>query len=329
MEANGQSYTKSYSGSIPANGKATVTFDDDVVPNGEYSASITGFKNINDGDFFDTDLSNDKVDLSGLGFQSKAFEYNKFGFNGGMDAHIGRNIQENENYTLVTSGGHTGGCVRYSIHGSWNVAGLPGELLIGEADFENISDPEISYYYAYSDGSQGGTAPEIVVKVSEDCGATFTEVDKITCESTGEPSNPQNFYVPALQDYEHHTVSLADYENKSVIISVSGIPGTTGNAMYIDEIEVGSSSKIASTSTTELLGLSVYPNPASDEVTVNLADHSNAVVTLTDINGKLILTQEALGGNTVLNIRDLTNGIYVLQLSSEIGFKTVKINVAH
>lgn len=99
--------------------------------------------------------------------------------------------------------------------------------------------------------------------------------------------------------------------------------------MYIDEIEVGSSSKIASTSTTELLGLSVYPNLASDEVTVNLADHSNAIVTLTDINGKLILTQEALGGNTVLNIRDLTNGIYVLQPSSEIGFKTVKINVAH
>lgn len=329
LSVNNLEYTKSFSGTLLPNEKTTITFDDNIIPRGEFNASITGFKNINGGDFFDTDISNDNTTISGIGFQSKAFDYGKFGFNNGMDANAARNVKDNTGYVVVTSGGHTGGAIRYSIHESWGLAGKSGEILVGEADFTNVSDPQISFYYAYSDGSQGGTAPDISVSVSEDCGASFIDVDKVTCKSTGEPSNPQNFYIPSSGEYRKHTVSLSAFANKSIIISVAGIPGSSGNALYIDEIEVGGADKIASLNEVELTGVNVYPNPSKDVVNVTIEDKMNSSYELTDINGRTILSGNLINGSGSVNVSELTNGVYLLQVANETGMTTKRITVSH
>lgn len=65
--------------------------------------------------------------------------------------------------------------------------------------------------------------------------------------------------------------------------------------------------------------LSVYPNPAVDEVRVNTAHNvQSGVVTVYDINGKLVLKQTVNGNNTI-NIQSLTKGIYHIMLSLDNG----------
>jgi hypothetical protein len=329
MDLNGTKYTKSYAGSLAPAAKTTITFDETIEPRGEYSVAINGFKNINEGAFFDTDISNDAVNISGLGFQKKAFDYTKIGFNGGMDLNAGRLVDKNTNYSIVTSGGHTGGAVRYAIHTSWNLAGLPGEVVVGEADFTNATDPQVSYYYAYSDGGQGGSAPEIAVKISEDCGVTFTEVSKITCNSTGEPANPANFYVPTSGEYMKQTIDLSAYAGKTIMVSVSGIPGSSGNALYIDEIELGSAAKIATTNAPSIEGLSIYPNPANKTVNINMTEATNAKVLVTDLQGKIVMTQDILNGAGSLNTSNLPNGIYMIKVSNGFAVSNHKVTVAH
>ena len=74
----------------------------------------------------------------------------------------------------------------YYLHESRNISGKPGEIVLGGADFMSITDPVVSYYYAYTDGGENGTAPSIDVKVSEDCGISFQSVKLTLCQSSGE-----------------------------------------------------------------------------------------------------------------------------------------------
>ena len=70
---------------------------------------------------------------------------------------------------------------------------------------------------------------------------------------------------------------------------------------------------------TEKASLKVYPNPAKDMVTVVMPEATGAIVSLTDINGKLVKSLVVAAGQTetILNVNDLSQGVYVLNVTSK------------
>ncbi|MBL0104770.1 MAG: T9SS type A sorting domain-containing protein [Bacteroidetes bacterium] len=68
--------------------------------------------------------------------------------------------------------------------------------------------------------------------------------------------------------------------------------------------------------------VSVYPNPTSDEINIEFPEsekNSEILISLTDINGRAILTQHEnlnLSKSTQLNLREFEKGIYILTISS-------------
>jgi serine protease len=62
--------------------------------------------------------------------------------------------------------------------------------------------------------------------------------------------------------------------------------------------------------------ISVYPNPANNEVTITLNTSviDNVSIELYDAIGKLIITQKAINTNTVLDIHNLSTGIYTVRI---------------
>ncbi len=69
--------------------------------------------------------------------------------------------------------------------------------------------------------------------------------------------------------------------------------------------------------------LSVYPNPFSSVLTIRSDLKTEGTVALMDVAGKIIYSQQVNDMQTVLDVHDLPNGIYFLELSSA-GQKTVK-----
>jgi hypothetical protein len=66
----------------------------------------------------------------------------------------------------------------------------------------------------------------------------------------------------------------------------------------------------------------LYPNPANDVVTIdNIPD--NSIINIYDITGKLVYTSQT-DTQTVINIADFANGIYLVQLVSNNQQQTVK-----
>ncbi len=202
----------------------------------------------------------------------------------------------------------------YYLHESQNVAGKPGDIVLGGADFTSITDPVVSYYYAYTDGGENGTAPSIDVKVSEDCGVSFQSVKLTQCQSTGEVEDPRYIWAPKSEEFRKVSVDLSAYAGKSVLISVAGIPGSSGNSLFIDEIEVGSASKIASVDNIEIQGLSVYPNPANNSLNVSIERKENAKATLISLQGNVISEFDIINGSAALNTSSISEGLYIINV---------------
>lgn len=326
---NGVKTTKTFNSTITPNGKTTIEFDEFITPRGDFNVSINGFNNINSGNLFDTDQTDDATQISGIGFQNNAFTYEKFGLNGAGESNLGRWVKTNPNFIYRSNVGKDGGSMLYYLHSSWNIEGKPGEIVIGEADFTSITDPTISYYYAYTDGGLGGSAPSIEVKVSDNCGVSFEQVNIIECESTGEPDDPNLLWAAPSDNFKLVNVDLSKYAGKSVLISVAGIPGSSGNSLYIDEIEVGSASKIASIDDIQIEELSIYPNPAKDVLNVSINNNENAKAYLINAQGVIITEFNILNGKATLNTSGISDGLYFLNVKFGDVESTEKVNIKH
>ena len=79
----------------------------------------------------------------------------------------------------------------------------------------------------------------------------------------------------------------------------------------------------------QALDFTVFPNPASDNLTIQLADNQqdNATIDIINIAGQVVATQKNYATNTPLSISDLPSGLYVVKIKfkEKVGTKLVSI----
>ena len=77
--------------------------------------------------------------------------------------------------------------------------------------------------------------------------------------------------------------------------------------------------------------IKIYPNPVAENLQVELLDGSNKVrsITLLGIDGKLVLNQKILANNNLqtIDVRSLTNGVYILYVVTEKGSLYQRVSV--
>lgn len=74
----------------------------------------------------------------------------------------------------------------------------------------------------------------------------------------------------------------------------------------------------------------VYPNPASEEIHVDLPFDStelNTSITLVSLNGQVVRQLDTPNPSNVIDIRDLSRGIYVLDVNANGRHKAFKVIV--
>lgn len=328
---NGVEYKKSFSGTLAKGQKTTIDWGTiPFAPTGAYKVSIQGFKNVNTGLLFDMENTNDASGFSGFGFKSKAFTAFKDGFEVGLPFNSALDISENPKVQVspntTTKYGNFGTkyALLFYIHESWKVAGKPGHLLIGEADLTSYTDPAVSYYYAYSDASYGGTAPTIAINVSEDCGVTWKMINTITAKETGQPTTSGQLYDPKSGEYVYVIIPLTGYAGKSVLVKLTGTPGTNGNALYVDDVRINSA-KSLSVSNKSILNPHVVlsPNPVTRiaQVDFELIKPSDVVFTIYNLLNQVVFTKtlnaQSIGTHSEsFDFSGLNTGVYSLEVKS-------------
>lgn len=326
---NGVENKKTFTGSLAKNATTTVDWGSLPVSNtGTFTLSIRGFSNIKNSTattIYDVDGTNDASSFSTFGFKSAAFTTFKNSFESGIPANMAFDLSQNSGMKILSTTTNYGArgtksAVLWYLLASNGYAGKPASILLGEADFSANTDPGIAFYYAYSDGAQGGTAPTLAVSASEDCGATWNVVKTITCVETGKAADPNYLYVPNGWEYVYVNTSLAAYKNKKVMLKITGTPGTSGNALFVDEINIDGAGftamSVAENAKTNNQ-FELFPNPAQNNFTVKLATAEHALISVKDLTGKEILNASSNGLESVIDCENLKNGLYMVEVTSD------------
>lgn len=75
----------------------------------------------------------------------------------------------------------------------------------------------------------------------------------------------------------------------------------------------------------ELKNVVLFPNPVNEELTISYHDQHNYSIYLTDLLGNKVMTRTEQTATTMLDVRELTSGIYILHLVSKAGYFTKKV----
>lgn len=108
-------------------------------------------------------------------------------------------------------------------------------------------------------------------------------------------------------------------------ITAGGYAGDQSHTNHsINSIQV--SSPVLSANSFELHSkLNVYPNPASNQVNIEVLTNEISTLEVYDVSGKFLFTQILNNKTNTINIENLTSGIYFFKVNSSEGISTNKI----
>jgi hypothetical protein len=124
--------------------------------------------------------------------------------------------------------------------------------------------------------------------------------------------------------YEYYDLannSMPLFVHAQLVITVSGTPQTLNLVLSSAQPDT-----YLSVANNELAGVSVYPNPANELVTIKGLT-SEGTAQIVDLQGKVVRTAAVNAGVDTVAISDLNAGVYVMTISTENGVKTQRLVV--
>lgn len=183
----------------------------------------------------------------------------------------------------------------------------------------------LDFYYAYA--MRGTISDKLEVVTSTDCGATWQSVwSKTGTDLATAPATPAtNYFLPSAKNqYRGVSVDLSSLSGNAIV----GFRSTSseGNYMWLDKVNMRTG---AVTGLEELVtggSFSLYPNPVTDKLNIELNMVKAANVTFSIVNivgqqvGQPLVKNLGQGtAKTTIATNSLTPGIYFLNIATDKG----------
>lgn len=138
-----------------------------------------------------------------------------------------------------------------------------------------------------------------------------------------------NEYVAKLlgkDSLDFHILSASDLSSNNRYVCGSCLSGETQFAYVLDLMHNVGIEEMEAVQ----VKVAIYPNPASEEIHVDLPFDSselNTTLTLVSMNGQVVRQLNTPNASNVIDIRDLSRGIYVLDVNANGRHKAFKVIV--
>ncbi len=126
-------------------------------------------------------------------------------------------------------------------------------------------------------------------------------------------------YLEIPTAYTEYVLDLSAYDGQNVYIGIQCVSNDASITM-IDNIDINTTTGV--NELTETLKVNIYPNPASDIVTV--ANAENSTITIVNLVGEVVRTIENASANQTIDMSNLSNGTYFVKVDQEV----FKINLS-
>lgn len=114
------------------------------------------------------------------------------------------------------------------------------------------------------------------------------------------------------------------YPSGGVYSASVTLTNACGTATIFQTVVVNST---ASLNENEIAGLKVYPNPANGQFTIELPEAQDAVVTVMDMTGAVVVAPQNLEAQTVLSVQGWAKGVYFVKVTNNNQVSTVRLVV--
>jgi hypothetical protein len=200
-----------------------------------------------------------------------------------------------------------------------------------------VTNPSLSFqlaYQLYSDPSQSPNwSDTLMVQISTDCGATWSTIYNKSGVplTTATPNFAPVTFVPTASQWRLENISLAAYASSNAALIRFRHSTDYENSLYVDDINI---TGILGTNEVDASSyVSVFPNPSSGNVSVNIGamDMGTVNVKIYNIMGEVIA--ESAGNASVtrkLNF-DLTqypSGLYFVEIKGDNVQATKKVIIS-
>ena len=158
---------------------------------------------------------------------------------------------------------------------------------------------------AYVLGAKAGTDPQQICMVTVDL-------------TTAHTYYPLTSYTLPAQEYLNPAMTYISSTGKILLQGISSYPdnfnATNKTYLLTPQLQVG----IAEASTDSPVHISYYPNPSSDMVNVKIdnAKTSDFALNIYTIMGKLVKSETLKTKQGQINIADISNGIYTIEIKA-------------
>ena len=225
----------------------------------------------------------------------------------------------------ITTNAAYGGSKSAYVKGFSNTFGDKEILQSPTYDLSDLSENAVlRFRYAYAPRSFN-TEDEFVVSISKNCGENWSQRLSLDAEelSTVFGSFSSEFIPDSESDWEEVEITNigSTFFTESFRFRFE-FTSRAGNNIYIDNINLIDPTVVGLEDVTFLKSIQLFPNPATDNVTMNynLAVAGQASIDVLDITGRLI--KEVYQGNKstgpqnqIIDLSDLVSGIYFVRLS--------------
>ena len=199
-----------------------------------------------------------------------------------------------------------------------DVQGKRDYFRTGKLDFTNVAGASVSYDVAYAkyDNNYSDT---MAIKVSSDCGATYTTVFVKGGDALGTAPSQTSYFTPTASQWRRDSVIITDFSGAEEVFIAFENRGRYGNPIYIDNINIRRLATV-NLPKTEALSCRIFPNPTTDWCNMLLQNTSNTISTFSviDISGREIAKGIFTNNEATFNTASWAQGLYMVEISSGI-----------
>ena len=232
-------------------------------------------------------------------------------------------------WQITTNTAYTGSKSLF-INSLGNIPEQQDQFQSASIDAANIPTPKLFFKLAFAKKTNTN-ADKLQIYLSDNCGQTWVERYSKTANSGAKletvPTNITSPFTPSSNDWRSETVGIPSSFNKNNISVLFRFTNSGGNNIYIDDIQIAD----ITTGITEfpINEFSIYPNPSTNGIyeLTTTQELSHATITVYNTVGQIVYTKQLskIDKKYLLDINNVTNGLYVLRIDSEQGTIIKKI----
>lgn len=207
-------------------------------------------------------------------------------------------------------------------NGNADMTGKKDKFYTTPYNFSSATTPVLTFDVGYTTISLGGITytDTLVVYASSDCGTTWNTVyykggtDLATAPNVAAGSGTLACWAPAASEWRNESINLTAYAgNANVMFAFENRSGW-GQWLFLDNININGAAIVAINEKLLNQGISVYPNPMHDNVTIK-ATQNIANLTLTNLLGQTVAEISGVSLLNTISTAHLSNGMYVLKIT--------------